>query len=128
MSQLVCSVVEDLRAKAHVPVNMQILQLSMLGWTQEMIGNSFNLSQDAISLRFQREIADLQKLVESKLKLKNPADLTSDPEAPTPEILAWALSQRRPNRLFAMSPRTIPAATARANVLSCSVVMEIALL
>ena len=73
---------------------MQILQLSMLGWTQEMIGDLTNLSKQAIEQRFRQEIADLQKLVESKLKLRNPADLTSDPETPTPEILAWALNPK----------------------------------
>jgi hypothetical protein len=59
-----------------------------VGWTQEMIGASLNLSQDTISLRFQREIPDLEKLVESRLKLKNPADLTNDKETPMPEVLA----------------------------------------
>ena len=88
---MIYSWVEDLRAKAHVPVNMQILQLSMLGWTQEMIGELTNLSKQAIDQRFGQEIPDLEKLVESKLKLKNPSDLTSDPDTPMPEILAWAL-------------------------------------
>jgi hypothetical protein len=55
-----------------------------------------------------QEIADLQKLAESKLKLKNPADLTSDPDTPMPEILAWALklkshNQRRPSRLLTVA-------------------------
>ena len=41
-----------------------------------MIGNLLNLSQQAIDQRFQQEIPDLVKLVQSRLKLKNPADLT----------------------------------------------------
>lgn len=65
-----------------------------LGWTQEMIGNSLNLSQQAINQRFEQEIADLRKLVESRPKMKNPADLTSDAETPTPEVLAWAIKHR----------------------------------
>lgn len=72
-------------------VNMQILQLSMLGWTQEMIGTCVNLSESAIRQRFDAEIADLQKLLESKLKLKNPGDFPCDTEIPTSEVLAWAL-------------------------------------
>ena len=74
-----------------MPVNMQILQLSMLGWTQEAIGDYFGLAQKTISDRFKGEIPDLEKLLESKLKLKNPADLSGDSETPTPEILGWAL-------------------------------------
>jgi hypothetical protein len=42
-----------------------------------MIGDLTNLSKQAIDQRMSQEIADLQKLAESKLKLKNPADLTS---------------------------------------------------
>jgi predicted transcriptional regulator len=93
--------------------------VAVIGWTQEMIGNLLNLTQPAITQRFQSEIADLQtliesklklrnpadlisdrfkgeipdleKLLESKLKVKNPADLSGDSETPTPEILGWAL-------------------------------------
>ncbi len=63
----------------------------MLGWTQEMIGNLLNLSQPAITQRFQSEIRNCEKLIESKLKLKNPSDLIDDPEMPTPELLGWAI-------------------------------------
>ena len=98
----VYSWVEDLRAKAHVPVNMQILQLSMLGWTQEMIGDRLNLAHNTINDRLQSEIADLQRLTESKLKLRNPADLVGDPEAPTPEVLAWALKLKNEKDLSKM--------------------------
>jgi len=45
-----------------------------------MIRNLLNLTQQAIDQRFQQEIPDLEKLVQSRLKLKNPADLTSDSE------------------------------------------------
>jgi hypothetical protein len=56
-----------------------------------MIGNEFNLSQDAIFRRFEREIPDLEKLVASRLKLKNPGELPRDAETPMPEVLAWAI-------------------------------------
>ena len=63
----------------------------MLGWTQEMIGDLWNLTQPAIIQRFQSEIRDCEELIESKLKLKNPVDLIDDPEMPTPELLGWAI-------------------------------------
>jgi hypothetical protein len=56
----------------------------MLGWTQEMIGNCVNLSESAIRQRFDAEIRNCEKLLESKLKLKNPVDLIDDTEMPTP--------------------------------------------
>jgi hypothetical protein len=57
----------------------------MLGWTNEMIGNCVNLSESAIRQRFDAEIPDLEKLLQSRLKIKNPADLRSDAETPLPE-------------------------------------------
>jgi len=48
----------------------------MMGWTQEMIGDRLNLAHNTINDRLQSEIVDLLKAIESKLKLKNPADLT----------------------------------------------------
>lgn len=82
---------EDLRAQLHMSDNIKILQLNMLGWTNEMIGDSYDLDESTIRKRFEGEIADLRKLLESRLKLKNPADLRTDAETPTPEVLAWAL-------------------------------------
>ena len=42
-----------------------------------MIGNCVNLSESAIRQRFDAEIPDLEKLLQSRLKFKNPADLRS---------------------------------------------------
>ena len=75
-------------AQIHMANNVIILQLAMLGWTQEMIGNLLNLSQQAITQRVQQEIPDLEKLVQSRPKIKNPSDLTRDAETPMPEAQA----------------------------------------
>lgn len=49
-----------------------------------MIGDRLNMPRTTIDQRIQTEVADLLKLVESKLKLKNPSDLTDDPETSMP--------------------------------------------
>jgi hypothetical protein len=64
------------------------MQLAMLGWTQDMIGSLLNLTHQAISQRFEQEIRNCEKLAESKLKLKNPADLSREAETPMPEAQA----------------------------------------
>ena len=82
-------------------------QTPMLGWTQDMIGSLWDLTQPAITQRFQSEIRDCEKLIESKLKLKNPVDLIDDPEMPTPELLAWAISSgTRSMTCPILAPRT----------------------
>ena len=73
--------------------NAAVRQLSMLGWTNEMIGNSVNLDESRIRQRFDGEIPDLVKLLESRLKVKSPADFRSDHETPMPEVLAWTIKQ-----------------------------------
>lgn len=50
-------------------------------------------TEKSIDHRFQQEIPDLERLVQSRLKLKNPADLTSAAETPMSEVLAWAIKR-----------------------------------
>ena len=60
-------------------------QLSMLGWTQEIMGGALNLIEDAIFRHFECRIPDLE-LVASRLELKNPVDLSHDDESPMSEV------------------------------------------
>ena len=56
-----------------------------------MVGDRLNMPQTTVADRILTEVPDLEKLVQSRLKLKNPADLTGDAETPMPEVLAWAI-------------------------------------
>jgi len=98
-----------------------------------MIGNCVNLAESAIRQRFDAEILDLVKLLQSKLKFKNPADLSSDAETPMPEVLAWAImlsklfvlnatrSGTRSRTCPILAPSTrIPTTSTRAGAIRCS--------
>jgi len=70
----------------------------MLGWTQEMISDRLNMPRSTVIERIETEIPDLVKLSESRLKSKNPGDLTNDEETPLSEVLAWARARGGPQR------------------------------
>jgi len=62
-----------------------------------MIGDRLDLAQNTINDRLESEIRNCEKAIESKLNLKNPADLVGDAETPMPEVLAWAMIGDRLN-------------------------------
>jgi hypothetical protein len=59
-----------------------------------MIGNRLDLAQNTINDRFQSEIPDLEKLIQSRLKIKNPADLIGDAETPVLDLRARTISSQ----------------------------------